>query len=40
VEWEGPDWIDLAQDGNRWRFPANAVMNLPVPYRAGNFLTS
>ena len=28
---EGMDWIDLAQDGDRWRAPVNALMNLRVP---------
>jgi hypothetical protein len=31
VECEGMDWIDLAQDKNRWRALVNAVMNLRVP---------
>jgi hypothetical protein len=31
VGWEGVDWIDLAQDGDRWRAVVNAVMNLRVP---------
>ena len=31
----GRDWIELAQDRDRWR-----VMNLPVPKNAGNSLTS
>jgi hypothetical protein len=35
----GMDWIDLAQDGDRWRALLNAVMNLLVPINAGN-LTS
>jgi len=27
----GIDWIDLAQDRDRWRVLVNAVMNLRVP---------
>ena len=27
----GMDWIELAQDRDRWRVLANAVMNLGVP---------
>jgi hypothetical protein len=36
----GMDWIDLAQDRNRWRALVNVVMNLRVPYNERNFLTS
>jgi hypothetical protein len=34
------DWIDMAQDRERWRSLVSAVMNLRVPQKAGNFLTS
>jgi hypothetical protein len=40
VRFEGMDWIDVAQDRDRWRALGNAVMNLRVPLNAGNFLTS
>jgi hypothetical protein len=31
VGWLGMDWIDLAQDRNRWRSLVNPEMNLGVP---------
>ena len=34
------DWIGLAEDRDRWRTLVSAVMNLRVPWNAGNFLTS
>jgi CRISPR/Cas system-associated protein Cas7 (RAMP superfamily) len=35
------DWIHLAEDHrDRRRAVVNAVMNIHVPYNAGNFLTT
>jgi hypothetical protein len=31
VGWGGMDWIELAQDRDRWQTLVNAVMNLQVP---------
>jgi hypothetical protein len=31
VGWGGMDWIDMAQDRDRWRALETAVMNLRVP---------
>jgi hypothetical protein len=31
VGWEGMDWIDMAQDRDRWRVLVSAVMNFRVP---------
>jgi hypothetical protein len=38
--WEGIDCLDLAQNRDRYCALVNAVINLQVPYHAGNFLTS
>ena len=34
------DWIKLAQDRDRWQALVHVVMNLRVPKKAVNFLTS
>jgi len=40
-KWDGGvDWIDLAQDRDRWLVLGNAVMNLRFPQNSGNVLTS
>jgi hypothetical protein len=31
VGWDGINWIDLAQDRDRWRAVFNTVINLRVP---------
>jgi hypothetical protein len=31
IEWDGMDWIDLAQDMDKWRAFVKSVMNLRVP---------
>jgi hypothetical protein len=31
VGWRGMDWINMAQDRDRWRTVVSAVMNLRVP---------
>jgi len=31
VEWEGVNWINLAEDSDKWRAVVNMVMNLRLP---------
>jgi hypothetical protein len=37
---DGMDWIDVAQDREKWRALVNTVMNLRVPYNAGKSFSS
>jgi hypothetical protein len=39
LEWDGMDWIDLAQDRVQWRALVNTVMNLCFSKNAGKFLS-
>jgi hypothetical protein len=31
IRWDGVEWIDLAQDRDKWRALVNTVLNLWVP---------
>jgi hypothetical protein len=31
IEWDGVDWIDMAQDRDQWRVLVNTVLNLRAP---------
>jgi hypothetical protein len=37
---ENVDWNHLDKDSDQWRALLNTVMNLQVPKKAGNVLTS
>jgi hypothetical protein len=38
IEWEGMDWMHVAQQWDQWQAFGNTVMNLCVLERVGNFL--
>jgi hypothetical protein len=31
IEWDGMDWVDVAQDRDQWRALVNTLKNLRVP---------
>jgi hypothetical protein len=31
IAWDGVDWIDMAQNRDKWRALVNTVLNLRVP---------
>jgi hypothetical protein len=39
LEWDGANWIDMAQDRDHWRALVNTVMNLHVPLNFGKLLS-
>jgi hypothetical protein len=40
IGWGGTEWIELAQNRDRWRALVNTVMNLHIQYHVGKFLSS
>jgi hypothetical protein len=40
IEWDGVDWIDLAQDGDWWRAFVNMLMNFGFHKLLGKHLSS
>jgi hypothetical protein len=37
IGWEGVDWIDLAEDRDKWRTAMNTIMKLRVPQNGENY---
>jgi hypothetical protein len=37
IGYDDVNWVHLIQDMEQWLIPMNKLMNLPVPYKAGNF---
>jgi hypothetical protein len=39
ISWESVNWIDVAQDRNKWQALENMVTNLQFPYNVGTLLS-
>jgi hypothetical protein len=39
IRWGSMDWIDLAQNRDKWRALVNTAINLRVPQNVGKFLS-
>jgi hypothetical protein len=37
IEWDGMDWVDLAQDRDQWMALVNTVINLPGSIKCWEF---
>ena len=40
IRWKGMEWVDLAQEKDKWRSLLNTEVNLGFPYNLGTFWTS
>jgi hypothetical protein len=40
IGWEGVDWMHLAEDRDQWWALVNMVVNLQVPEKSNNLMTS
>jgi len=38
--WDVVKWIHLAQNRDQWWALVKTIMNLRIPYKAGNFFTN
>ena len=38
MQWEGTNWIGIAEDRDKWQAVENVVMNIQIPYNVGDFL--
>jgi hypothetical protein len=40
IDWDGMEWIYLAQDRDQWRALVNTEMTLRAPLKFGKFLSN